>query len=130
MRVAAFNEQNVNETSAFAPVAPTTEADLSRIGGVRINGINVFGHADAYLDYNNNISIDSGSYAMDFNRNGFAADVFPASQNDWLALAYDGGGQIGFATPGLTRDLGREELFLVAPEKMEPCLTEDERHAR
>ena len=78
----------------------------------------------------NNTSIQAASYALDFNRSGAANNVFPASQNDWLALAYDGGGQIGLAAQGITQDLGREERFLVAPEKMEPCLTVDERTGR
>ncbi|NTX17293.1 hypothetical protein HUA74_44360 [Myxococcus sp. CA051A] len=125
VRVAAFSEQNILETSAFAPIAPTTEADLDRIGGVRVNGVNIFGHAGNFLDFNNNVQVDNGAYSLDFNRNGFAGDVFPAAQNDWLALIYDGGGQIGFATPGISRHLDREAPFLVTPEKMEPCLTVD-----
>ncbi|MBJ6766026.1 hypothetical protein JGU66_35180 [Myxococcaceae bacterium JPH2] len=129
VKVAAFDERTVSETTAFAPVAPTTEADLSRIGGIRVNGVSVFGHADTDLDFNNNINIDPGTYALDFNRSGSATDVFPASQNDWLALLFDGGGTIGFAAPGVSRSLGRAEPFLVAPEKMEPCLTVDPKHA-
>ncbi|NNB92666.1 hypothetical protein HRD49_41155 [Corallococcus exiguus] len=129
VQVASFNEQSVNEVSGFAPVAPTTEADLAKISGLRFNDAQVTGNASTNTDFNNNGSIQAAAYVRDFNRNGFA-DVFPASQNDWTALAYDGGGQIGFATSGLTQDLGREELFLVAPEKMEPCLTVDARDAR
>ncbi|MFP2904208.1 hypothetical protein ACLESD_03855 [Pyxidicoccus sp. 3LFB2] len=125
VRVAAFNEQSVNEGSAFAPVAPTTEADLARISGLRFNDVQVVGNASANLDFNANGSIQAASYVRDFNRNGFA-DVFAASQNDWAALRFDGGGQIGFATPGLTQELDREALFLVTPEKMEPCLTEEQ----
>ena len=129
VQVASFNEQSVNEVSGFAPVAPTTEADLAKISGLRFNDAQVTGNASTNTDFNNNGSIQAATYVRDFNRNGFA-DVFPASQNDWTALAYDGGGQIGFATSGITQDLGREELFLVAPEKMEPCLTVDERTGR
>ncbi|WP_241759273.1 hypothetical protein [Pyxidicoccus parkwayensis] len=125
VKVAAFNEASVNEVSAFAPVAPTTEADLAKISGLRINNIQVVGNASTNLDFNNDGTIQAASYAKDLNRNGTTTDVIPASQNDWLALAYDGGGQIGFAGTGFNRDLGREELYLVAPEKMEPCLTVD-----
>jgi hypothetical protein len=78
--------------------------------------------ATDFVDFNNNRQYDFNPYALDFNRNGVATDVFPVSQNDWAALVYDGGGQIGFAAPGMSRSLGREETFLVAPEKMEPCL--------
>ncbi|CAM3401654.1 MULTISPECIES: hypothetical protein [Corallococcus] len=130
VRVASFNEATVNEVSAFAPVAPTTEADLALISGLRFNNVQVVGNASVNLDFNANGSIQAASYARDFNRNGTVNNVFPASQHDWLALAYDGGGQIGFAGQGFTQDLGREELFLVAPEKMEPCLTVSERDAR
>jgi hypothetical protein len=82
----------------------------------------VFSATD-FVDFNNNRQYDFNPYALDFNRNGVTTDVFPASQNDWTALLYDGGGQIGFTTPGMPRQLDREKLFLVAPEKMEPCLT-------
>ncbi|NOK15858.1 hypothetical protein [Corallococcus carmarthensis] len=129
VQVAAFNELSVNEGAAFTPAGTTTEADLARISGLRFNDAQVTGNASTNLDFNNNGAVDGATYGRDFNRNG-VADVFPATQNDWLALAYDGGGQIGFATAGLTRDLGRQELFLVAPEKMEPCLTVPERDAR
>ncbi|WP_244981853.1 hypothetical protein [Corallococcus exercitus] len=126
VQVASFNELNVNEVSGFAPAGTSTEADLAKISGLRFNNAQVTGNASTNTDFDNNGSIQAAAYARDFNRNG-VADVFPASQNDWTALAYDGGGQIGFATSGLTQDLGREELFLVAPEKMEPCLTVDAR---
>ncbi|RKG93667.1 hypothetical protein [Corallococcus terminator] len=129
VQVASFNELSVNEVSGFAPVAPTTEADLAKISGLRFNDAQVTGNASTNIDFNNNGGIEAATYSRDFNRNG-VANVFPASQNDWLALAYDGGGQIGFATSGLTQDLGRQDLFLVAPEKMEPCLTVPERDAR
>ncbi|RKH07545.1 hypothetical protein D7X32_01575 [Corallococcus carmarthensis] len=129
VQVAAFNELSVNEGAAFTPAGTTTEADLARISGLRFNDAQVTGNASTNLDFNNNGAVDGATYGRDFNRNG-VADVFPATQNDWLALAYDGGGQIGFATAGLTQDLGRQELFLVAPEKMEPCLTVPERDAR
>ncbi|RKH62755.1 hypothetical protein D7V93_09630 [Corallococcus llansteffanensis] len=126
VQVASFSEAAVNELTAFAPVAPTTETDLGKIYGLRFNGaqVSMFSATD-FLDFNNNRQYDFNPYALDFNRNGVATDVFPASQNDWTALIYDGGGQIGFATPGMSRHLDREELFLVAPEKMEPCLSGD-----
>ncbi|QSQ22758.1 hypothetical protein JY651_47990 [Pyxidicoccus parkwayensis] len=123
--VASFNEASVNEASAFAPAGSTTEADLAAISGLRFNGAQVTGNASGDLDFNNNGSIQAASYARDFNRNGTTNDVFPYAQNDWKALVYDGGGQIGFAGPGFDRDLGREELYFVPPEKMEPCLAGD-----
>src|SRR5207244_2683160 len=98
VKVAAFDEAKVDEAAAFTPIAPTTEADLARIGGIRVNGTPMFGHADSELDFNGNVNIDPGTYALDFNRNGVANDVYPAAQNDWAALLFDGGGQIGFAT--------------------------------
>ncbi|WP_223643655.1 hypothetical protein [Corallococcus sp. EGB] len=130
VQVASFNEASVNEQTAFAPVAPTTEADLARIGGLRFNNVQVVGNASVNLDFNGDGTIQAASYALDFNRSGAANNVFPASQNDWTALMYDGGGQIGLAAQGLSQDLGREQRFLVAPEKMEPCLTVDASDAR
>ncbi|RKG80746.1 hypothetical protein D7W79_07170 [Corallococcus exercitus] len=129
VQVAAFNELSVNEGGAFTPAGTTTEADLAKISALRFNDAQVTGNASTNLDFNNNGGIDAATYTRDFNRNG-VADVFPASQNDWLALAYDGGGQIGFATSGITQDLGREELYIVPPEKMEPCLTVPQPDAR
>jgi hypothetical protein len=129
VQVAAFDEFNVNEVSGFAPVAPTTEADLARISGLRFNDVQVVGNASVNTDFNANGATEAASYSRDFNRDGFGS-VFPASQNDWTALLYDGGGQIGFAALGVTQDLGREALFLVAPEKMEPCLTAEQAFAR
>ncbi|NTX14694.1 hypothetical protein HUA74_41000 [Myxococcus sp. CA051A] len=131
VHVDSINEAAVNELTAFAAVAPSTGSELTRYYGLRFNDAQVamFSAAD-FVDFNNNRQYDFNTIALDFNRDGDATDVYPVSQNDWAALLYDGGGQIGFATPGITQDLGREELFLVAPEKMEPCLTGDPRDAR
>ncbi len=124
VRVASISEAAVYDLTAFAPVAPTTESDLGKIYGLRFNGaqVSMFSATD-FVDFNNNRQYDFNTYALDFNRDGDLTDVFPTSQNDWAALLYDGGGQIGFATPGISRYLDREEPFLVAPEKMEPCLS-------
>ncbi|RKG93666.1 hypothetical protein [Corallococcus terminator] len=130
VRVASFSEAAVNEVSAFAPVAPTTEADLALIGGLRFNSVQVSGTASANLDFNANGSIQTAAYARDFNRSGTATNVFPASQHDWLALRYDGAGQIGDAALGTSRTLEREEAFLVVPEKVESCLTSEQFLAR
>jgi len=107
VQVAAFNEQNVNEVSAFAPAGASTEADLAKISGLRFNDAQVTGNASTNLDFNNSGSIQAATYTRDFNRSGVANNVFSASQNDWLALVYDGGGQIGFAAPGFSQGLGR-----------------------
>ncbi|MFY2562178.1 matrixin family metalloprotease [Corallococcus terminator] len=127
VRVAAFNEAAVNEVAAFTPVAPTTEGDLALIGGLRFNNRLVIGNASANLSFNANLVIEATSYALDFNHNGVKNNVFPASQNDWLALVYDGAGQIGDSQLGALRSPSREQRFLVAPDQMEPCLTVDER---
>ncbi|MFY2559937.1 hypothetical protein ACN469_20125 [Corallococcus terminator] len=130
VKVAGVVEWIVNEATALAPVAPTTEEDLARISGLRVNGVQVVGNASANLDFNADGIIDRVNYSLDFDRNGSATSWHAPSQNDWTALVFDGGGQIGFATPGITQNLGREELYLVPPEKMEPCLTVDPRDAR
>jgi len=125
VQVAAFNELAVNEGSGFTPVAPTTEADLARISGLRFNGVAVVGNASSNTDFNGNGVLDAATYSRDFNRSGFA-DVFPATQNDWTALLYDGGGQIGDPGLGTLRSLSRAERFLTPPEEMEPCQTVNE----
>jgi len=123
VRIASFNEATINEVAAFTPVAPTTEADLALIGGLRFNNRLVIGNASANLSFNANFVIEATSYALDLNHNGAKNNVFPASQNDWHALVYDGAGEIGDSQLGTLRSLSRESAFLVAPDKMEPCLT-------
>ncbi|WXH29591.1 hypothetical protein WA016_03550 [Myxococcus stipitatus] len=108
VQVASFNELAVNETAAFSPAGATTEADLARVGGLRFNDTLVVGNASTNLDFNGNGVIDAANYGRDFNRNGFA-DVFPATQNDWLALLYDGGGQIGGPGQDTLQRLDRAE---------------------
>ncbi|NTX60977.1 hypothetical protein HUA74_09925 [Myxococcus sp. CA051A] len=125
VQVASFNELAVNEGSGFAPVAPTTEADLARISGLRFNNVSVVGNASNNTDFNGNGVTDAPTYSRDFNRNG-VADVYPASQNDWTALLYDGAGQIGDPGLGILRSLNREARFLDAPETLEPCQTVNE----
>ncbi len=123
VRVASVNEASVNEVSAFAPVAPTTEADLAHIG-VRINGAQRAGTASANLDINGNGAIQTASFAYNFNRDSDSTDIFPASQHDWLALVYDGAGQIGDGWLGTAQGLSRQQPFFVVPEKTDSCLTE------
>ncbi|NOJ97271.1 hypothetical protein D7W82_05000 [Corallococcus sp. CA049B] len=130
VRVASFSEAAINEVAAFTPVAPTTEADLAKIGGLRFVNVQVAGNASANLDMNANGSIQTASYARDLNRDGSSATVFPASQNDWAVMVFDGGGSIGDSALGASRTLDRAEPFLVTPEKLEPCLTEDQFLAR
>ncbi|MHA7632897.1 hypothetical protein [Corallococcus sp. M7] len=123
VRVASVSETSVNEVSAFAPIAPTTEADLARIG-VRINGVQRTGTASANLDINGSGAIQAASFAYNFNRDTDSVDLFPASQHDWLALVYDGAGQIGDGWLGTTQGLSRQQPFFVVPEKTDSCLTE------
>ncbi|RKG54551.1 hypothetical protein D7X30_28960 [Corallococcus sp. AB011P] len=130
VRVASFSEAAINEVAAFTPVAPTTEADLAKIGGLRFVNVQVAGNASANLDMNANGSIQAASYARDLNRDGSSATVFPAAQNDWAVMVFDGGGSIGDSALGTARTLDRAEPFLVTPEKIEPCLTEDQFLAR
>ncbi|SEU40628.1 hypothetical protein SAMN05443572_115189 [Myxococcus fulvus] len=130
VQVASVSEAAVYELTAFAAVAPSTESELARYFGLRFNGVQVamFSATD-FVDFNNSRQYDFNTYALDFNRNGVATDVFPMSQNDWAALIYDGG-EIGLGTPGMPRHLDREERFIVPPEKMEPCLPGDPDRAR
>lgn len=125
VQVASIDEKTVYDLTAFAPVAPTTESDLGRIYGLRFNGAQVamFSATD-FVDFDNDRQYDFNTYELDFNRNGVKTDVFPVSQNDWAVLIYNGG-QIGSGAPGMPRQLDREERFIVAPEKMEPCLPGD-----
>ncbi|WP_254626281.1 hypothetical protein [Myxococcus sp. CA039A] len=129
VRVASFNEATINEVAAFAPVAPSKEADLARISGLRFNEAQVIGNASTNIDFNGDGDVSTASYSRDFNRNG-VVDVFPVSQNDWTALLYEGGGQIGDPSLGFLQNLNREELFLVVPDEMEPCLTVDPSRAQ
>ncbi|NOK39485.1 hypothetical protein HMI49_40595 [Corallococcus exercitus] len=123
VRVASVSEGSLNEAAAFAPVFPTTEADLAHIG-VRIKGVQVAGTASANLDINNDGVIQTTSYARDLNRDLDTVDLFPAAQNDWLALVYDGANQIGDGWLGTTQGLSRQQPFFVVPEKTDTCLTE------
>ncbi|MBN8226580.1 hypothetical protein JYK02_03555 [Corallococcus macrosporus] len=129
VRVASVSEASVNEVSAFAPVAPTTEADLAHIG-VRINGVQRAGTASANLDINGSGVIQAASFAYNFNRDSDSVDFFPASQHDWLALVYDGANQIGDGWLGTTQGLSRQQPFFVVPEKTDACLTADMVRAR
>lgn len=129
VRVASISESSINEVSAFAPVSPTTEADLAHIG-VRINGIQVSGTASANLDFNNNGVIQSVSYAKDLNHDADTLDTFPAAQHDWLALVYDGASQIGDPWLGVSQGLSRAQPFFVIPEKTDACLTAEAFRAR
>ncbi|NNB85144.1 hypothetical protein HI113_05445 [Corallococcus exiguus] len=129
VRVAAISEASVNEVSAFAPVAPTTEADLAHIG-VRINGVQRAGTASANLDFNGDGVIQTASYAYSLNRDADTTDLIPAAQHDWLALVYDGAGQIGDGWLGTSQGLSRQQPFFVLPEKTESCLTVEMSRAR
>ncbi|MCY1043230.1 hypothetical protein OV208_18075 [Corallococcus sp. bb12-1] len=125
LRISTVYESSVNEVYAFAPLSPTTEADLAHYG-VRINNIFVSGNASANLDFNNNGVILNAYVAQDLNGDGDKTDVFAASQNDWTALVFDGAGSIGDGWLGNTQGLARSEPFFVVPEKTEACITESQ----
>ncbi|RKH45464.1 hypothetical protein [Corallococcus sicarius] len=122
LRIASVSEASVSEVYAFAPLAPTTEADLAHYG-VRLNSTFVSGTASANLDFNANGSIQANYIARDLNGDGDTLDLFTASQNDWTALVFDGAGSIGDPWLGATQGLSRAQPFLVTPEKTEPCMT-------
>ncbi|WP_343073312.1 hypothetical protein [Pyxidicoccus fallax] len=124
LRVASASEASVSETAAFAPLAPTTEAILATYG-VRIGGVLRSGNASANLDFNGNGVIQAGFIAQDLNNDGDSSDFINSSQNDWLALVYDGAGTIGDPFLGATESLmKRARPFQVEPENAEPCITE------
>ncbi|NMO17064.1 hypothetical protein HPC49_11410 [Pyxidicoccus fallax] len=125
VRVASASEAAVSEISAFAPAGTTTEADLARYG-VRVGTVLRSGNASANLDFNGNGVIQAGNIAQDLNNDGDTSDIISASQNDWTALVYHGAGTIGDVYLGDTASLMRAQPFLVAPEKTEQCLTENE----
>jgi hypothetical protein len=125
VRLDSASEASVSELNAFAPVAPTTEADLSHYG-VRIGTALRTGNASANLDFNGNGVIEAGFIAQDLNHDGDTSDFVNPSQNDWTALIYDGAGSIGDAHLGDTEGLKRRQPFFVVPDKTEPCLTERE----
>ncbi len=122
VRLAGVSESSVSEVSAFAPVAPTTEADLAHYG-VRLGKILRTGTASANLDLNGNGVIQAGLIAQDLNNDNDALDVLPPSQNDWTALVYDGAGTIGDANLGANAGLQRSQPYFVLPAKMESCIT-------
>ncbi|RYZ43021.1 MAG: hypothetical protein EOO71_05485 [Myxococcaceae bacterium] len=125
VRVAGTYESSVNEVYAFAPVSPTTEADLAHYG-VRISNVFVAGNASANLDFNNNGAIANAYIARDLNFDGDTLDYIPAAQNDWTSLVFDGAGSIGDGWLGSTQGLSRSEAFFVVPEKTESCITESQ----
>ncbi|MCP3137391.1 zinc metalloprotease [Pyxidicoccus xibeiensis] len=125
VRVASASELSVSEISAFAPAGTTTEADLSRYG-VRIGTALRIGAAHANLDFNGNNVIQASPFAQDLNNDGDTVDLISASQNDWLALVYDGAGSIGDPFLGASASLKRAQPFMVVPERTEPCITEHE----
>ncbi|WP_164011953.1 hypothetical protein [Pyxidicoccus trucidator] len=125
VRIGSVSEASLNEISAFAPLAPTTEADLSHYG-VRVGTVLRIGAAHANLDFNGNGVVQAALVAQDLNNDGDALDFIAASQNDWTALVYDGAGTIGDAALGSSASLKRLQPFFVMPEKTEQCITEHE----
>jgi hypothetical protein len=121
LRVGSFSEAAFSEAAAFSAIAPTTEADLAHYS-VLIGGVWRAGTASANLDANGNGVINSGLVAFDGDNDGDQIDTVSASQNDWLALLFDGAGQIG-AGLGTSSALTRANPFMVRPEQMPPCLT-------
>jgi hypothetical protein len=125
VRVGSASESSVNEVSAFAPGLGATEADLARYG-VRIGSVLRSGTASANLDFNGNSSIQAANIAQDLNNDGDTLDFIASSQNDWLALVYDGAGTIGDSALGSTAGLMRAQPYFVRPETTEKCITEFE----
>lgn len=122
VRVASVSEATAGEVPAFAPIAPTTEADLAHYG-VRIADVWRIGTASANLDFNGNGVIETGS-GRDLNGDGDTSDTFSAAQNDWTALVYHGAGTIGDDNLGDTRSL--TQRYLVRPEHTESCISASE----
>lgn len=123
LRIGPISESAISEVSAFSAIAPTTEAELAAYG-VLINNAWRLGNASANLDVNGNGVINGGTIAFDLDRDGDATDLLAASQNDWLALLFDGGGQIGGASLlGPSAALNRPAPFLVPPDQAPPCMT-------
>lgn len=103
VKVGPISETNVNEIVAFDPVFPTTDAELSAYSVVLAYPIAwqpfgrhfPSGRANANVDFNTNGTLQTASYAFDLNGDGAALSTLAASQNDWEALVYGGGGTIG-----------------------------------
>jgi hypothetical protein len=105
MTVAPISETSVNELTALDPIAPTTDAELGTYSVILTypRAWQPFvkymppGRANANLDFNTNGVLQSASYAHDLTGDGAPIDSLPASQNDWKAITYGGGGTIGGA---------------------------------
>jgi hypothetical protein len=122
LRIGSVNEGSLNEITAFAPLAPTTEADLNRYR-VRKCDLLMTGTASANLDFNSN-GVISSPVATSLNCDADAIDVFAASQNDWTALVYDGAGTIGDGLLGMREIKGLQNF--TREDLVEPCMTEFE----
>jgi hypothetical protein len=101
VQIAAVHEDDLYEVNGFAPVSPTTEANLSTYGVfVTTKGwIDTTSGASANIDFNDNGTIQSTKLNIstdntDLNFDGLRNSIINASQNDWANLIFDGG-QIG-----------------------------------
>ncbi|SMF66076.1 hypothetical protein SAMN02745866_04247 [Alteromonadaceae bacterium Bs31] len=121
LKIASVNESNLNEFTAFSPIAPTTSTQLSQYG-VRDRTSWLNGNANTNLDFDKDGTLEA-SVSADLDGNGSSSDIFSASQNDWDNLVFHGGGTIGDSMLGATAGL----KFLsrkVDAHDMEQCMTE------
>lgn len=131
VKIASVNESSLNEVNAYAPLAPTTEADLAHYRPKKCNSF-LTGTASSNLDFDADGAIES-SVATTLNCDGDSSDIFSASQNDWSALVFHGGGTIGDDALGASAKAGVQAFMLTraVPEYMvEQCITEFEHQHR
>jgi hypothetical protein len=126
--VAQLSELALDEVAAMAPApgSATTEADLARYGvkiGRNVNPLTQFGDelslvgtAGANLDFDRNGRFGGCCVRADLNGNGIMTDTFPASQNDWDVLKYNGhalgGGPIGIQRPDQLQAQSEDDDFV------------------
>lgn len=98
IRVAAVDEQQVQESLGFSPGPGATSAELADYQ-VHIHTTSGFawltGNANINLDMDRNGRISSRPRAIDLNGENNATEQWGATQNDWDNLDFGGGGIIG-----------------------------------
>ncbi len=127
VKIASVNESSLSETNGFAAVAPTTEADLAHYRPKKCNTF-MTGTASNNVDFDGDGVIEA-SVATSLNCDTDSSDIFSASQNDWSALVFHGGGTIGDDALGINEKAGVQAFMLskAIPEYMvEQCITEYE----
>ncbi|QQO56208.1 MAG: hypothetical protein N838_25455 [Thiohalocapsa sp. PB-PSB1] len=128
LRINSVSESSLNELLAFSGFAGTTEADLAHYG-VRLCSGWLSGNASSNLDFDRDGMIET-LVSADLDCDSSSSDTFNASQNDWDNLVFDGGGSIGDgllgASEGLSLRYGISRIQRLAPQHVEPCMTEFE----